>query len=128
MSKYETPEGRWYREQVEAADAAEAEGRYEERRLARKFKDGEVTFDEVLQLFLDGKVFRPPERFAGSDNFSDIDADTYGDPFAVLKLGKDPVLSVEQFQRIKYARSGYVDDNDQRNTPRIVEVDGPPPG
>ena len=127
-SKYETPEGRWYREQVEAADAAEAEGRYEESRLATKFRNGEVTFDEVLNLFLDGKVFRPPDRFAGSANFSDIDADTYGDPFAILKLGKNPVLTGEQFQRIKFARSGYVDDNDPRNTPRTVEVDGPPPG
>jgi hypothetical protein len=128
MSNTETPEGRWYREQVEAADAAEAEGRYEESRLARKFRDGEVTFDEVLQLFLDGKVFRPPDRFAGSAKFSDIDADTYVDPFVNFTLGSPPVLTAEQHAKIVYARSGYAGDDDPRNTPRVVEVDGPPPG
>ncbi len=127
MSTYETPEGRWYREQVELADAAEAEGRYEERRLARKFSAGEVTFEEVLQLFRDGKVFRPPDRFPGSDKFNEVEADAYGDPFANLTLRPDPKLTREQFEEIKLARSGYVDDGDPRNAPRTTYVDGPAP-
>ncbi len=127
MSTYETPEGRWYREQVELADAAEAEGRYEESRLADKFERGEVTFEEVLQLFRDGKVFRPPDRFPGSDKFNEVEADAYGDPFANLTLRPDPKLTREQYEEIKLARSGYVDDGDPRNAPRTTYVDGPAP-
>lgn len=130
----ETPDARWVREQREAADAAEAEGRYEEQRLANKFRDGEVTFDEVLQLFRDGKVYRPEPRHPGSDRFDHVEADEYGDPFANFTL-KVPVglsvsiphLTAEQWAELKLARSGYVDDGDERNVPSTIEVDGPPP-
>lgn len=134
MSNTETPDARWFREQNEAADAAEAEGRYEEQRLADKFARGEVTFDEVLQLFREGKVYRPAPRYPGSDRFDHVEADEYGDPFANFTL-KVPVglavslphLTAEQFAELTLARSGYAGDGDPRNTAGRVEVDGPPP-
>lgn len=134
MSQYETPDGRWFRELNEAAEAAEAEGRYEERRLADKFARGEVTFDEVLQLFREGKVYRPEPRYPGSHRFDHVEADEYGDPFWIFTL-KVPVglavtlphLSAEQFTELTLARSGYADDGDPRNVSPTVEVDGPAP-
>lgn len=129
MPQYESPEGRSYREWKEFVVAEEAEGRYEESNLASKLRRGEVTFEEVLQLFRDGKVFRPPKETGRSaDNWDQIEANAYGDPFANLKLkSSGPTLTLEQYKEIKLARSGYVDDGDPRNTPRTTYVDGPPP-
>jgi hypothetical protein len=95
--------------------------------LSTPYETPEVTFEEVLQLFRDGKVFRPPDRFPGSDKFNEVEADAYGDPFANLTLRPDPKLTREQFEEIKLARSGYVDDGDPRNAPRTTYVDGPAP-
>jgi hypothetical protein len=126
---YETPEGREYRELQEDIATAEAAGLIEEKHLARKLRAGEVTFEEALQLFKDGKVFRPPKPYADPQTINEIDANTYGDDFANLKLAHTgPILTQDQYEQIKLARSGYVDDGDSRNTPRTTYVDGPAPG
>ena len=75
MSKpYESPEGREYRELQEDIATAEAAGLIEEKHLARKLRAGEVTFEEALQLFKDGKVFRPPKPYADPQTINEIDA------------------------------------------------------
>lgn len=130
----ETPVGRRRREQAEAEDRAEARGFYEEARLAKKFGAGEVTFDEVLQLFRDGKVFRRPKAHADPVTLDEIEDNTYVDKFWLFTImGRRPdgtlapLLTEEQFTELTLARSGYAGDGDPRNTPKRVEVDGPPP-
>ena len=136
---HETPAARWLREQNEAADAAEAEGRYEEARLAEKFGAGEVTFDEVLQLFRDGKVFRRPKPHADPVTLTEIEDNTYVDDFWLFTIfGRQsdgtlapsreaPLLTAEQYTELKLARSGYAGDRDQRNTRQELQVALPPP-
>lgn len=126
---YETPAARWLREHKEAEAAAAAEGRYEETLLAKMFKRGEVTYDEVLALFRDGKVYRRPAPYPeDTNNWDEIEANTYGDPFWGLSLPPDAKLTEDEFLAIKLARSGYIDDNDPRNEDgRLASTLPPPP-
>lgn len=136
---HETPVGRRRREQAEAEDRAEAQGFYEEARLAKKFGAGEVTFDEVLQLFRDGKVFRRPAPHAEPVTLSEIEDNTYVDEFWLFTImgrrpdgtlapsREAPLLTEEQFTELKLARSGYAGEGDPRNTRQELQVALPPP-
>lgn len=107
---YETPVARELRLEKERADAREKRGVFTRKTIADKYKQGEITFEQLIGAINNGKVWEeplPPRNPNAS--WDEIENRIVINPFERLRL------TPEQDKQIRLAWSGYYDDGDPAN-------------
>lgn len=109
--KYETPVAREMRLKKERAMEREKRGVYTTNAIARKYKSGQITFEELIAAINNGKVWdEPVPPLPDNATWDEREEHVVVNP--LYFLGLPP----EQDKQIRLAWSGYYDDGDPANS------------
>lgn len=107
---YETPVAREMRLENERAMEREKRGVYTRKAIARMYKTGQITFEQLITAVNNGKVWEEPlPPLPSNASWDEREERVVVNPLYLLDLAP------EQDRQIRLAWDGYYDDGDPAN-------------